>query len=98
MYSCHTGRCVHKSVVCEDLNPCGDQMDCVDTEGRGSDKEDQGFSFIKFVIITVVMVFGIFAIIQVCLIVRNEHGVCTTSEQTATIDAEFVSSRRDQVS
>ncbi|WAR13301.1 hypothetical protein MAR_027481 [Mya arenaria] len=79
LYSCKTGRCVHESVVCQDLNPCGDFSDC-DKEGHAASQgptggevgtEEQGTGFVTVALVVVGVVFGMFALIQIMLVLSN---------------------------
>lgn len=93
MFSCPTGRCVHSSLLCADLNPCGDNKDCNITGGVTLHQgEEKGLHYVKFVVITVVTVFAMFVLIQITLIVRNEHNMCLRKPHSSTrhIEAELM--------
>ncbi|KAH3768705.1 uncharacterized protein LOC127845568 [Dreissena polymorpha] len=76
MMTCKSGRCVHESLVCHDLNPCGDFGDCGDSSGEPSNlagkEERSGASFLTVTLIVVGVVFGLFALLQIALILRKK--------------------------
>ena len=96
MVTCKRGnRCVHKSVVCKKLNPCGNNVDCFDVNlAAGSEQESGGgLGFGIVMIILIVVVVTLFLIIQVFLILRNEHKLCGYSKQReeGEVTGSFVS-------
>ncbi|XP_045193121.2 uncharacterized protein LOC123549258 [Mercenaria mercenaria] len=93
MFSCPTGRCVHSSLLCGDLNPCGDNRDCNSTEAiLEQNRDDKGVNYVKFLVVTIVVLFAIFALIQITLIVRNENKCTHTRkyQQKEQLQAELM--------
>lgn len=77
------------------MNPCGDNRGCNSTEGATSHKDEAGgLNYVKFLVITVVVLFAMFALIQITLIVRNENKMCSgTYKQKEHLEAELVRPR-----
>lgn len=93
MFSCYTGRCVHKSLLCENLNACGDYRDCNVTSATFLHKsKDGGFNYVTFIVVVIVVVFAMFALIQITLIARNKHTMCQPKKRTNRphIEAELM--------
>lgn len=96
MVSCEQGgRCIHKSLLCKNLNPCGNNLDCYNSSHTSGTKEEEegGLGFGLVMIILVVIVVVLFVIIQVFLILRNEHKLCGYSKrrEEGEITGSFVS-------
>ncbi|KAL4234239.1 hypothetical protein ACF0H5_005890 [Mactra antiquata] len=89
MFSCPSGRCVHTDVLCKDLNPCGDGRDCnVTSVPRSYNEEKKGLHYINFVIIFAVVLFAVFALIQITLIIRNEQPVCYRHDKKIRLNGD----------
>lgn len=99
MVSCNTGgRCVHKSLLCKNLNPCGNNRDCSNSTFTDRNREEGkgGISFGVVLIVIGAIVVGLFIIIQVSLVVRNENKLCGYSKQREQEDVtgSFVSTEK----
>jgi len=99
MFSCTTGRCVHNTLVCQDLNPCGDFTDCGGSgfplgaaDGNGADdKAAKSPSFVVITLIVVGVVFGLFALIQIILVLKHQQQKCGWQRNRDTLEGQVVS-------
>lgn len=85
MVTCRSKRCVHKSLLCADLNPCGDNSDCTNSTEELLAVERSRVNYVSAIIVIVVVVFALFAVIQVYLIMRNRHVKCSCRKNGSQI-------------